>query len=878
LYGHVGERITALNFNFLVGRDILSQEHIESTTEFDALQRAIALLEGALRLYEDFPRLKVLGYFEFEHELLAAFPDGSNLGGGFWVGDEYEGKYYFWDRKRNQWQGIDPNRGRTGDHFIPIDEPKTAQELHTMGIRVGDSIVITAEPNTSDIGIVVAGRMRYAGAVIRRIGATPVDSSFIEMKSIRGLIGPPGEHNPRGNWSADVTDYKRFDTVVFEGGTYNTYMYYSRTPNLQDSPEFAGQEGNPWMIWGARGADGEAATIEISETKTIPSDQPARLEPIGTPTHGNYIAHIPHGKAASIRFRNTFSVEDAADVKTIPVGKEETETEVIFIFDIYIQRGEKGEAQGTMNHAELDNLDIESSGHTGFASEATLQELQDSISGRLIPVVLREIANADGYVITAISQTPIPTHAVVGDYLIITGPTPFNMPNTTQTSQVGEIREVIAGASTVLQCPFRARALPPSVGISAGRNSLRIHVNTGSTAPAADSIAIGDVSVAGRWSLGLGRVGSVGGHHSVGIGKNIHVPHAMSLLLAPGGGSITGETIPIAQQVWSRAENSLDLGRSGVQVSSYSAISTISDERDKVIIGEIDGEKAYKFLMAIEPIQYKTNLRSDYFFHKEITEDEFNSLDEYDRIYNVISMPVYALEVDGNILPFEWITEMHSIGGVAIEYDPNYIKNRDSRFKDPESRKAVMLGDIPEIYHINDTRCAEIFPSHRGHEPVFISAYLHDYYEAVATWRLSLYGSRLTRAQAEFPCFNPSPDGQPDPNDLNKYDPNQIQVREARFLRCYHDSKTEEFAGKRPHNGFSAQQVEVAAIETGFGDFAGIKHLSHNKDENGIPLGDDQYQLSHDELHGVYVAAFKHQTKIISKLIGRIEMLERNGR
>jgi len=77
LYGHKGERITTLFFDFLVVRDFINLDDIKSSTDFDALRRAVALLESAIRLYEEFPRLNVLGGLIlkricFRHSLMAA--------------------------------------------------------------------------------------------------------------------------------------------------------------------------------------------------------------------------------------------------------------------------------------------------------------------------------------------------------------------------------------------------------------------------------------------------------------------------------------------------------------------------------------------------------------------------------------------------------------------------------------------------------------------------------------------------------------------------------------------------------------------------------------------------------------------------------------
>ena len=76
-YGHDSERITALSFTFWVDRDPISDEVIESSTEFDALQRAKQLLDELTELFESFPitdhaSLTNLGFYESKHKGFAS--------------------------------------------------------------------------------------------------------------------------------------------------------------------------------------------------------------------------------------------------------------------------------------------------------------------------------------------------------------------------------------------------------------------------------------------------------------------------------------------------------------------------------------------------------------------------------------------------------------------------------------------------------------------------------------------------------------------------------------------------------------------------------------------------------------------------------------
>ena len=52
LYGHTGERITSLRFNFFIKNDLMGAE-LESSTEFDSLQDAIRLLKELQAAWEE---------------------------------------------------------------------------------------------------------------------------------------------------------------------------------------------------------------------------------------------------------------------------------------------------------------------------------------------------------------------------------------------------------------------------------------------------------------------------------------------------------------------------------------------------------------------------------------------------------------------------------------------------------------------------------------------------------------------------------------------------------------------------------------------------------------------------------------------------------
>ena len=72
LYGHKGERISTLRFTFGIESDLMPWEMIESSTEFDALQKAVAMFDKLVALYDnwlpiDHAAMNNLGFTESGH-------------------------------------------------------------------------------------------------------------------------------------------------------------------------------------------------------------------------------------------------------------------------------------------------------------------------------------------------------------------------------------------------------------------------------------------------------------------------------------------------------------------------------------------------------------------------------------------------------------------------------------------------------------------------------------------------------------------------------------------------------------------------------------------------------------------------------------------
>jgi len=113
LYGALDERLTTARFAFEVIQDLINPSMVESTTEFDALTKAIVMMEELEERLEDFPNIKVLGTYPTLADLLAAHPDGSGLDGGYFVVEN--GEFYIWSTVTNQWESLGTIKGPKGD-------------------------------------------------------------------------------------------------------------------------------------------------------------------------------------------------------------------------------------------------------------------------------------------------------------------------------------------------------------------------------------------------------------------------------------------------------------------------------------------------------------------------------------------------------------------------------------------------------------------------------------------------------------------------------------------------------------------------------------------------------------------------------------------
>jgi hypothetical protein len=90
-----------------------------------------------------------------------------------------------------------------------------------------------------------------------------------------GAAGPPSNINPRGMWNWEVTDYAKYDVVVFDdNSSKNSYIYISDTPGDMNEPDSSGawvpfvMQG-PQGIQGPQGEPGDPSPSVMSTSGTM---------------------------------------------------------------------------------------------------------------------------------------------------------------------------------------------------------------------------------------------------------------------------------------------------------------------------------------------------------------------------------------------------------------------------------------------------------------------------------------------------------------------------------------------------------------------------------------------------------------------------------
>lgn len=307
--------------------------------------------------------------------------------------------------------------------------------------------------------------------------------------------------------------------------------------------------------------------------------------------------------------------------------------------------------------------------------------------------------------------------------------------------------------------------------------------------------AVGDRSHAFHRSVALGNPAQASVSDSIAIGWDSQVTHIHSCVL----GDMTRST----------SGNQILLGRSRHTPFAYRALSVISDQRDKADISPLKYDPL-KFINKIEPKQYKLDFRSDYTRLEEVTEKEYEELDDYTKQHRVREIPVYSIDNE------------------------------------------VEFIDYPFYEEVDDTRSTE-----DKFKTLIKSKVLKSREEAVAKYKDMQLSKRNNMENLTDELIKDLTDG--------SIEEKIIKVRYMKLARVQlpkDGSKT----NNRYHNGVLAQQVKAVADEMGF-DFCGFKDHSVNG-------GDDLYSISYEEFIAPMIGAIQQLTKRLEIQNNKIQELE----
>ena len=333
---------------------------------------------------------------------------------------------------------------------------------------------------------------------------------------------------------------------------------------------------------------------------------------------------------------------------------------------------------------------------------------------------------------------------------------------------------------------------------------------------------------AGATNTALGadaRVTAANSQGSVAIGRSANVTHTAAAFLTPNnGGALRSST----------ANNQILLGYSGITPTAFAALSNISDQRDKTDVSELKYD-SLNFINALQPKQYRTDFRSDYVRYEEITDAEYEKLNKYTQLHEVSDVQVFGIEGSD----IEWIEDEVFANQEEADSDVMTL----SRERSSETATDRYTTKFISNFAKSREAALEEFKKLKPQQAKAFSASIND-----------------TEANIEELDLDTSIES------LIK------ETRKTKFLRVFVEPDGTK-AGKRYHNGFLAQQVEQAAKDMGF-DFAGVKYMAHNKDENGVPEGDDQYSLQYEQLIAPLVGAVQQLSDKNDALENRNNKLE----
>lgn len=270
-----------------------------------------AVLDFYLPKGEDGTSIKILGRFDNIDLLNEAYPDGTDIDGGFLIGPEdYPARYYYWNKIEQKWTSMGSIKGDKGDKGDSGEDGR--------GLEIADSFDTVAELlDTYPDGSVCDGR----GCVIKSTGEywywNTKRAAWASIGNVVGLQGPKGDQG---------------ESATIEIGVVNTISHESRA-----SVYNAGTASNARLCFNIpRGEPGKTPVIdsEITPDSSNPVEGSAiyeALENKAPAAHSHTYAgsEFPGGSA-----KRAVADEDGNNIKTYAKSLSiDTDTNSINLLD-----------------------------------------------------------------------------------------------------------------------------------------------------------------------------------------------------------------------------------------------------------------------------------------------------------------------------------------------------------------------------------------------------------------------------------------------------------------------------------------------------------------------------------------------------------------
>lgn len=196
--------------------------------------------------------VKILGRFETYEELIAAYPDGTNIDGGFMVGPEGGPQvYYYWDKMVLKWISAGSITGPKGDKGETGEDGKDG-----MGLAIFDTVenyeaLIEKYPDGSVCnggGVVTINTGEYWYWNILR-------DQWCSIGKVTGVAGPKGEKGDPATIKISSVNTVEADTLasVINIGTDDDVQlvfniprgFPGETPEIIIDPDLSSESENP---------------------------------------------------------------------------------------------------------------------------------------------------------------------------------------------------------------------------------------------------------------------------------------------------------------------------------------------------------------------------------------------------------------------------------------------------------------------------------------------------------------------------------------------------------------------------------------------------------------------------------------------------------